>query len=59
MLLGWFGDRLVIDRSAIGRAPLLIDGTGRETPRELAPGSSAVADGVGDVQFVGPDLSTA
>jgi hypothetical protein len=55
-LLGWFGNRVVIDRSAIGRAPLLIDGSGRETPRELAPGDSAVADGVGDVQFVGPDL---
>jgi hypothetical protein len=55
-LLGWFGDRLVIDRSEIGRPPLLIDGTGRETPRGLAVGSSAVADGVGDVQFVGPDL---
>jgi hypothetical protein len=55
-LLGWFGDQLVIDRSAIGRAPVLVDGTGREAPRELAAGSSAVADGVGDVQFVGPDL---
>jgi hypothetical protein len=55
-LLGWFGDRLVIDQSAIGRAPLLIDGSGRETPRELGPGISAVADGVGDVQFVAPDL---
>jgi hypothetical protein len=56
LLLGWFGDRLVIDRSAIGQAPLLVDATGRETPRELAPGSSAVSDGVGDLQFVGPDL---
>jgi hypothetical protein len=56
LLLGWFGDRLVIDRSATGRGPVLVDATGRETPRELAPGSSAVADGVGDLQFVGPDL---
>lgn len=55
-LLGWFGDRLVIDRSAIGRAPVLVDATGRERPLELAAGSSAVADGVGDLQFVGPDL---
>jgi hypothetical protein len=56
LLLGWFGDRLVIDQSEIGRPPVLIDGTGRETPRELGVGSSAVADGDGDVQFVGPDL---
>jgi hypothetical protein len=55
-LLGWFGDRLVIDRSEIGRPPLLIDGTGREASRGLAVGSNAVADGVRDVQFVGPDL---
>jgi hypothetical protein len=56
LLLGWFGDRLVIDRSAIGLAPVLVDAAGRETPRELAPGTSAVSDGVGDLQFVGPDL---
>jgi hypothetical protein len=56
LLLGWFGDRLVIDRSAIGLAPVLVDATGREAPRELAAGSSAVGDGVGDVQLVGPDL---
>jgi hypothetical protein len=56
LLLGWFGDRVVIDRSAIGRGPLLIDGSGRETPRELAPGGSPVVDGVGDVQFDSPDL---
>lgn len=55
-LSGWFGDRVVIDRSAIGRSPVLIDGAGREPPHELGAGISAVADGVGDVQFVGPDL---
>jgi hypothetical protein len=56
LLLGWFGDRLVIDRSAIGLAPVLVDATGRQAPRELAPGTSAVSDGTGDLQFVGPDL---
>jgi hypothetical protein len=53
---GWFGDQVVIARSAIGLAPLLIDAGGRRAPRELATGSVAVGDSVGDVEFLGPDL---
>jgi hypothetical protein len=47
---------VVIDRSAMGLSPLLLNGAARAAPRELEHGISAVADGVGDVQFIGPDL---
>jgi len=55
-LSGWFGDQVVVDRSAIGLSPLLIDGTGRRAPHDLDTGSSAIGDAGGDVQFVGADL---
>jgi hypothetical protein len=56
MVGGWFGDRVVIDQSAVGLPPVLLDGAGRAAPRELARGISVVGDGEGDVQFVGSDL---
>lgn len=56
LVSGWFGDQVVIDRSGIGLPPMLVDGAGIEAPRELDPGIAVVADGVGDVQFIGSDL---
>jgi hypothetical protein len=56
LLSGWFGDQAVIDQSAVGLPPVLLDGAGTEAPRELEQGINAVADGVGDVQFVSSDL---
>lgn len=42
LVSGWFGDQVVIDRSAIGLPPLLVDGAGRQAPLELHAGVSAI-----------------